>query len=406
MNKKVKRRIIALGVLAFLLAVLGGGIYASRMISKSPAESGARQSVAARQEEKHHPTLDEQVEAIVSSMSTTEKIGQLLMIGIQGTTANEDSLYVLHQFHYGGIILFDRNLESEEQTKALVKDLQAGADEKLPLFVAIDEEGGLVARGKTFIAAPPSQEKIGRTGEPKRAYQQAKDTAAELKELGINVNFAPVADVGSGDERSYSKEAYETLKFVKAAGEGYKEGGIFYALKHFPGIGQGRVDSHKEISSIEASENELRRKDLVPFREMFNDTDKGRNLDYMVMVGHLNYPALDAEHPASLSKKIITGLLRQDLGYEGLIITDDMEMGAISNHQSFRQAGAAAILAGADIVLVCHEYKHAEEAYMGIYEAVKSGEISEERLASSVKRIVKAKLMHGLHPQGSKKERI
>jgi beta-N-acetylhexosaminidase len=107
-----------------------------------------------------------------------------------------------------------------------------------------------------------------------------------------------------------------------------------------------------------------------------------------------------------LSKKIITGLLRQDLGYEGLIITDDMEMGAISNHQSFRQAGAAAILAGADIVLVCHEYKHAEEAYMGIYEAVKSGEISEERLASSVKRIVKAKLMHGLHPQGSKKERI
>ncbi len=398
MDKKVKRRLLAFCLLAFLLAVLGGGIYAARMTADAPKSSVREQSVATGQAEKRQLTLDEQVEEIVSSMSTTEKIGQMLMIGVQGTKANEDSLYVLHQFHYGGIILFDRNLESKEQTKALIKDLQTGADEKLPLFIAIDEEGGLVVRGKDFITAPPSQEKIGRTGEPERARQQAKGTAAELKEMGINVNFAPVADVGSGDGRSYSKEPYEVLNFVKAAGEGYKESGLFYALKHFPGIGRGSVDSHQEISSIEASESELRQKDLVPFREMFNDTDKGRNLDYMVMVGHLNYPAFDPEHPASLSKKIITGLLRQDFGYEGLIITDDMEMGAIANHQSFRQAGAAAVLAGADIVLVCHEYEHAEQAYMGIYEAVKSGEISEERLEASVKRIVKAKLMHGLSP--------
>ena len=398
MGKKAKRRLIVVGVLAFLLAVLGGGIYASRMISNAPEAAARNTSVAEGRNEKRQLTLDEQVDEVISSMSTTEKIGQLLMIGVQGTKADEDSLYVLHQFHYGGIILFDRNLESKGQTKALIEDLQAGADEKLPMFIAIDEEGGIVVRGKDFITPPPSQEKVGSLGDAGRARKLARDTAAELKELGINVNFAPVADVGSGDGRSYSKEPYETLKFVKAAGEGYKEGGIFYALKHFPGIGRGMVDSHKEISEIEASESDLKKTDLVPFREMFNDTEKGKSLDYMVMVGHLKYPAIDPEHPASLSDKIISGLLRKEMGYEGLIITDDLEMGAISNHQTFRQAGPAAILAGADIVLVCHEYEHAEDAYMGIYEAVKSGQISEARLEESVKRVVKAKLMHGLRP--------
>ena len=212
MDNKVKRRLLALAVLAFLLAVLGGGIYASRIVTNAPEAEMKMQSATEGKETKRQLTLDEQVEEIVSSMSTTEKIGQLMMIGVQGTEANEDALYVLHQFHYGGIILFDRNLESKEQTKALVADLQAGADEKLPMFVAIDEEGGLVVRGKEFITPPPSQEKVGHLGESARAKSLAKDTAAELKELGINVNLAPVVDVGSGDGRSYSKEPDETLK--------------------------------------------------------------------------------------------------------------------------------------------------------------------------------------------------
>lgn len=394
MDKKIRQRLIRFAILAFLLALLGGSFY----VCRNDFSSVAADKQVSVDKEKRALTFDEQVDEIVSAMSTTEKIGQLLMIGVQGTKADENSLYVLHQFHYGGIILFDRNLESKEQTKSLVEELQAGADEKLPMFIAIDEEGGIVVRGKDFITPPPSQEKVGSMGDVSRAKKLARDTAAELKDLGINVNFAPVADVGSGDGRSYSKEPYETLKFVKAAGEGYKEGGIFYALKHFPGIGRGMIDSHEEISEIEASESDLKKTDLVPFREMLNDTEKGKGLDYMVMVGHLKYPALDPAHPASLSEKIISGLLRKEMGYEGLIITDDLEMGAISNHQTFRQAGPAAILAGVDIVLVCHEYEHAEEAYMGIYDAVKSGQISEERLDESVKRIVKAKIMHNLKP--------
>ncbi|BAL82037.1 hypothetical protein SELR_03290 [Selenomonas ruminantium subsp. lactilytica TAM6421] len=398
MDKMLKRRLMAAVVLVFLLAVLGGGLFASRLFPQVPAAVEKTKEALTGQETKRPLTIDEQVEEIVSSMSTTEKIGQLMVIGVQGTEANEDALYVLHQFHYGGIILFDRNLESKAQTKALVQDLQAGADEKLPLFVGIDEEGGRVVRGKDFITPPPSQEAVGKQGEPQQAQKLAKSTAAELKEMGINVNFAPVADVGAADGRSYSKEPYETLKFVQAAGEGYKESGMVYALKHFPGIGRGLVDSHKEISSIEAGESELRKVDLVPFREMINDTGKGKDLDYMVMVGHLNYPAFDKDNPASLSRKIITDLLRQEMGYQGLVITDDLEMGAIANHRSFRQVGVEAILAGCDIVLVCHEYQHAEDVYMGIYEAVQNGKISEMRLNESVRRVVKAKLLHGLRP--------
>jgi len=389
MGKNKRIGLQSLVVQAFIVVVLGIAIYVFIGHAKENAKGD---------DGNIHLSLDEQVNEIVSSMSTTEKIGQLIIIGVQGTKADENSLYVLHQFHYGGIILFDRNMENREQTKVLVESLQTGAEEKLPLFIAVDEEGGLVVRGRDFLATPPSQEQVGRQGDPALARSLAKDMACELKSMGINVNFAPVADVGSGDGRSYSKEPYETLKFVKAAGEGYKEGGIFYALKHFPGIGRGMIDSHEEISEIEASESDLKKTDLVPFREMLNDTEKGKGLDYMVMVGHLKYPALDPAHPASLSEKIISGLLRKEMGYEGLIITDDLEMGAISNHQTFRQAGPAAILAGADIVLVCHEYEHAEEAYMGIYDAVKSGQISEGRLNESVKRIVKAKIRHGLKP--------
>lgn len=343
--------------------------------------------------------IDEQTEEILDSMSLTEKIGQMMMIGVQGTEADADSLYVLHQFHYGGIIFFDRNLTSADQTKAMISDLQKNAQEKLPLFMAIDEEGGLVVRGAEFISPPPSQEEAASQGKPEYVKSLAMETAGSLRELGFNVNFAPVADVGSGDGRSYSEDAQTVAEFVQAAGNGYKASNMIYALKHFPGIGRGRVDSHEEISSIEATAEEMENRDLVPFKAIIDATEKGSSLDYMVMVGHLNYPAWDEDNPASMSQAIITDLLRQKLGYQGLVITDDLEMGAIAKHLSFRQAGLAAVKAGADIVLVCHEYAHAEEAYMGIYDAVRSGAVSEERINESVRRIIKAKLLHGMQAQ-------
>lgn len=392
MIKKFKYAIYLFGTLIFLFVILGCSTYNTREnVSFSSPHAFEDNGVLEQN------AYDKQVEEILSSMTTTEKIGQLMVIGIQGTEFDNDVRYVLKQFHYGGVILFDRNLESKEQTQTLIKNIQSGSNEKLPLFIAIDEEGGIVARGKGFIPVPPAAENVGQESLD-FAEKLAISVANDLKSLGINVNFAPVADLGSPGGRSYSSNPSEVLKFVRSVGNGYHSGGIIYTLKHFPGIGRGTVDSHTEISSINVSTQELRETDLVPFMDIINTTDKGKDLDYMIMVGHLKYPAFDEQNPASLSHSIITGLLRNEIGYEGIIITDDLEMGAVANHLTFREAGRMAIQAGGDIVLVCHDYAHAEEAYMGIYNAVQEGTISEERLNESVRRVIKAKLKHGITP--------
>lgn len=336
-------------------------------------------------------TIDEKVDKIVESMSQTEKLGQMVMIGIQGTKVDDDSLYMLHQFHMGGVILFDRNMKSPEQVKQLTSDLQAQSNEKVPLFIGIDEEGGDVVRMAEKLTPPPLQKEIGATGDIEQAKTWAIKTAKSLKEMGINVNFAPVADVGSNDKRSYSTDANTVIDFVRAATKGYQQENIIYSLKHFPGIGKGKVDSHIDSSSIDVTKEILMAEDIIPFKAIIDENEPN---DYFILVSHLKYPALDEEYPASLSSKIMTDLLRNKLGYKGIIITDDMEMGAVANHNDFRSIGVKAIKAGADIVLVCHEYEHQQEVYLGLLDAVNSGEISQERIDESVKRIIKVKLLH------------
>lgn len=336
-------------------------------------------------------TIDEKVDKIVESMSQTEKLGQMVMIGIQGTKVDDDSLYMLNQYHMGGVILFDRNMESPEQVKQLTSDLQAQSNEKVPLFIGIDEEGGDVVRMAEKLTPPPSQKEIGATGDIEQAKTWAIKTAKSLKEMGINVNFAPVADVGSNDKRSYSTDTNTVIDFVRAATKGYQQENIIYSLKHFPGIGKGKVDSHVDSSNIDVVKEVLMTEDIIPFKTIIDENDPN---DYFILVSHLKYPALDEEYPASLSSKIMTDLLRNELGYKGIIITDDMEMGAVANHNDFRSIGVKAVKAGADIVLVCHEYEHQQEVYLGLLDAVNSGEISQERIDESVKRIIKVKLLH------------
>lgn len=336
-------------------------------------------------------TIDEKVDKIVASMSKTEKIGQMVMIGIQGTKVDDDSLYMLNQYHMGGVILFDRNMENPEQVKQLTSDLQAQSNEKVPLFIGIDEEGGDVVRMAEKLTPPPSQKEIGATGDIEQARTWAIKTAKSLKDMGINVNFAPVADIGSNDKRSYSTDANTVIDFVRAATKGYQQENIIYSLKHFPGIGKGKVDSHVDSSSIDVAKEVLMTEDILPFKTIIDENEPN---DYFILVSHLKYPALDEEYPASLSSKIMTDLLRNELGYKGIIITDDMEMGAVANHNDFRSIGVNAVKAGADIVLVCHEYEHQQEVYLGLLDAVNSGEISQERIDESVKRIIKVKLLH------------
>ena len=380
-----KQRIIGIVIIIIIvLAILG--------INNRSIFNDDEQVIQDKQQIKQENlTIDEKVDQIVASMSQTEKLGQMVMIGIQGTKVDDDSLYMLNQYHMGGVILFDRNMESPEQVKQLTSDLQAQSNEKVPLFIGIDEEGGDVVRMAEKLTPPPSQKEIGATGDIEQAKTWAIKTAKSLKDMGINVNFAPVADVGSNDKRSYSTDANTVIDFVRAATKGYQQENIIYSLKHFPGIGKGKVDSHIDSSSIDVAKEVLMTEDILPFKTIIDESDPN---DYFILVSHLKYLALDEEYPASLSSKIMTDLLRNELGYKGIIITDDMAMGAVANHNDFRSIGVNAVKAGADIVLVCHEYEHQQEVYLGLLDAVNNGEISQERIDESIKRIIKVKLLH------------
>lgn len=386
-KSEVKKTIIKvlLCCVGITFALLGGFYYISAINSDEEKTLGSEKIIVSSD-----MSLDEKVEAIMASMSKTEKLGQMVMIGIQGTDVTEDSLFMLHQYHIGGIILFDRNMRSKAQVANLNKKLQDQCNEKVPLFIAIDEEGGIVSRMKDDLIPPPSQRSIADSGDSNEAYKSAYNIANELKKMGFNVNFAPVADVGNR-ERNFSNDANTVAQFVRAAVDGYSHAGIVCALKHFPGIGRGEQDTHVDSVEVNDDFDAIYNSDMLPFRNVISNQDLD---NYMVMVSHVTYPAFAGDTPACISPVIMKDILRKDLGYQGIIITDDLEMGAVSNYYGFDRIGVEAVKAGADIVLVCHEYQHGADVYLGLLEALEAGEITQEEVDNSVRRILKYKLQH------------
>ena len=328
------------------------------------------------------------IEATLQSMTLAEKVGQMVMFGFEGTELNDDVIYLLKNFHFGGVIFFDRNLVSAAQTRKLVDDITTTANQKAPLFFAIDEEGGLISRGQDFLEAAPSQEEIGLSGNPERATDCARHNAQILRDVDVNLNFAPVADVGSRDTRSFGYDAQTVAAFVDAAAQGYESENFLYTLKHFPGIGKSKIDPHQEVSVIDVDRATLDAEDLPPFVRIIRGHDHSQ---FMIMIGHLKYSALDPMNSASLSPAVMTRLLRNELGFSGVVITDDLEMGAIKNNTDLQSLGVQMILAGGDIALVCHSYDSQQIVYNSILNAVKNGEISEARINESVRRILKMK---------------
>ncbi len=338
-------------------------------------------------------TPEERAESFLSQMTLSEKIGQMVMIGVHGTEMDDDSRFMLSEYAIGGVILFDRNLETAEGVRRFTKELQDARHGELPLLIAIDEEGGPVARMRDILPPPPAQQEIGASGDPARARQSAKDIAQELRSYGFNLDFAPVADVGDSP-RNFSDDAETTAAFVREAVIGYGEGNILCTLKHFPGLGKGKADTHLDTVVVDADKDTLEAEDLVPFRAMIVQNGESDGIDpnrFFVMVSHITYTAIDENLPASLSPAIMTDLLRGELGWQGVIVTDDLEMGA-ADVFPFRELGVRAVEGGADLVLVCHEYTHQQDVYNGLLTAVQNGTIPESRIDDSVRRILRAKL--------------
>lgn len=355
------------------------------------AACGGAQGTSEKPTAAVQPTLEQRAEKILSSMSLSEKVGQMIMIGVEGTAATEDSLYMLHQYHIGGIILYDKNMKDQEQVREFTQTLQREAGQKVPLFFAVDEEGGLVARMKDKLPPPPAAEDIAATGDLGLAENVALENAKNLKAIGFNTNFAPVADIASPRKRSYGADVETVTKFVQSTAKGYESGGIIYCLKHFPGIGKGKVDTHVDTDVVDLSLAQLEADDMIPFGTIIKEKNP---LDYFVMVSHVTYPQLDPGVPATLSKVIQTDILRGKLGYRGVIITDSVSMGALSNHYSYREIAPRAVKAGADIVLINHDYPYEADLYLGLLDAAEKGEIDEARINDSVRRILMVKLKH------------
>ena len=376
------RRIVAATMIGALALTTGCGLH-NPFTSK--AEPVTYESVA-----QSELSPEEKVDKLVANMSDADKVGQLLMIGIHGKTLNDDAKFMLNEYRVGGIILFDRNMESKDQVKSLITDInKTGKSAGLtPLFIGIDQEGGAVARMEDQLIKVPPAEALGK--EPiEQAVSLAKQSGTELKGLGFNINFAPVADLGLTYGRSFSTNPDEAVRYASAVGKAYDEAGLWYSYKHFPGIGKTDVDLHADTSVVPVSKETLLNADTKVFVDLIKQSKPNT---YAIMVSHAMYPQIDADHPSSLSKAIITDWLRKDMGYNGVVVTDDMDMGALAKHYTFGDMAVQSILAGSDILLVCHEYEHMQEAYNGLMKAVKDGRISKERLDESVKRILLMKM--------------
>ncbi|WP_339834852.1 beta-N-acetylhexosaminidase [Paenibacillus sp. FSL R7-0272] len=344
-------------------------------------------------------SLKDRVKQRIGQMSLRDKIGQMLLCGFHGTEPEGGIEKLLGDYPIGGIVYFARNVVSPEQVERLSGGLQniAQASGNVPLWIAIDQEGGMVARITEGIALMPGQMAIAAAGSVQDAYAAARISGTELQSMGINMNFAPVLDVNNNASnpvigvRSFGESAEKVADFGAASIAGFQQAGIAATAKHFPGHGDTDTDSHLDLPVITHDRTRVDQVELVPFRAAIAE-----GVDAM-MSAHIYFPALEPERlPVTLSHSVLTGLLRKELGYEGMILTDCMEMKAIATHYGTVDAAVMAVEAGADMVLISHTAQLQVEAFEALMNAVKSGRISERRIDESVKRLLTYKMKRGL----------
>ena len=348
-------------------------------------------------------TLDERATEKAAALTLEQKVAQLFVVtpeAITGvgtaTQAGEATKEALAAYPVGGLVYFKKNLLSADQTREMIANSQTYAQDAcgLPLLVGVDEEGGTVSRigGNPGFAIPNvgNMADVGATNDPTQAQAVAQTIGGYLCDLGFNLNFAPDSDICGNPAtdvmalRSFGTDPALVSDMVSAQVKGFANAGVLCCAKHFPGIGGMTGDSHEGAIVTQNTLDELRIGELAPF-EAAIEADVP-----MVMVGHLTAPnAFGSDVPASLNPAAVTDLLRGELGFQGLVITDSLSMGAVGDFCTPDQAGVMALLAGADLVLMPEDFA---SAYRGVLDAVCAGTLSEDRIDQSVMRIVKAKL--------------
>lgn len=339
--------------------------------------------------------LDEIVNAGIEVMPLEDKVAGLFIVTPESITgvstavkAGEGTQNALAKYAVGGMVYFKKNMQTADQLKEMIENTQLYS--KYPLFIAVDEEGGSVSRlaSAGFVQKTDSAKKIGETGDANNAYLAGTAIGTYLADFGFNLDFAPVADLANVEnsvmkDRAYGADAATVSYFVTSMMQGLEEKDVTACLKHFPGIGSTTEDTHDGLASTDRSKEEFQANEFAVFKA---GIDAGAD---MIMISHMAAPALAGDNtPSTLSEEVVTNILRNELNYKGVIITDALNMSAISEYYSSEQAAVMALKAGCDMLLMPENF---EEAYNGVLQAVQNGTISEERINDSLRRIYRIK---------------
>lgn len=333
----------------------------------------------------------------ISEMTLEEKIGQMLLVGIDGTTLDDYAKKMIAEDKVGGIILYKDNIKDLNGLISLINAMKlSNTGNPAPLFMSVDQEGGKVSRMPAEFASIPSNGAVGDKGDTAAAEMMGKLLAREVLLAGFNMNFAPVLDINSNPnnpvigDRSFGNTASKVIDLGIAEMKGITSEGIVPVVKHFPGHGDTSVDSHLELPVVNKSAEQLAKLEWLPFEAAIKEgTDA-------VMVAHILYPKIDPDKPASLSHIIIGEQLRGEMGYQGLVITDDLTMGAIIKNYDLASAAIDTVNAGSDILLIAHEYDNEKLVLNALLNNVKSGKLQESRIDESVYRILALKAKYRL----------
>lgn len=342
---------------------------------------------------------DEILETI-SNMSLDEKVGQLVISGFYGTTLDENILKLIKENKISGVILFNRNVKDSNTLLSLNNSLkESNKNNKLPLFISVDEEGGSVTRMPKDIKRLPTNKYIGSLNNKDLSYKVGEILGEQLSFFGFNMNFAPVLDINSNPnnpvigDRSFGNNKDIVASLGTSTMKGIQSKNIISVVKHFPGHGDTSVDSHINLPVVNYDINRLNSFEFVPFKTAIqNGADA-------VMVGHILLPKIDNKYPSSMSYEIVTNILRKDLGFNGLVVSDDMTMGAITENYSIEEAAVKSINSGVDLLLVCQKYENTENVLRALKEAVLNGTISKERLDNALYNIISIKKKYLLNKE-------
>ena len=337
----------------------------------------------------------------LAAMTVEEKVGQLLIGGFEGTEIGDQATRLVQEYQVGGLILYGRNIAGAGQLVTLTNGLKALNGDGIPLFLSIDQEGGGVDRMPPEVRRTPGAYCVGQTGSVPAAQSYGDVLAAECAAFGLNLDFAPVLDVWSNPgntvigQRAFSADARTVAGLGPAAARRMMDQGIIPAVKHFPGHGDTVVDSHVGLPVVDKSLEELEKTELIPFRAAIQSAGTDGQVP-AVMVAHILLTQLDPERPASLSPAVVTGLLREELGFAGAVLTDDLTMGAVTQSYGLVEAAVLAVEAGCDILLVCHGPDSVPAVRTALLEAAATGRNTAQRLDESVYRILRLKTEYAL----------